>query len=298
MYHIQTKGDPVAAQIVTPDLLSLKITLAERKKAREAYLRIKREEQAAATAKRAEQDKLATETLLKTPIEDFLWAPWAGKGEEGFYKPERWEWEKPYEKDFYTGVFSRTNDSRILERLSEIEAAGPQVLDRAVAAYEQRVSEARENRQKREAEEKAAVDRKTAQIANWVAKNGTDNQKRRLVDKLLPDKEIIKALREEAFSSLCEFPRYEKMKKIDICKEDFEHGEPHDVEFETTEAESLNAEQYDFYSAIKAAAPEGSDVVAKIHRGRCHDCDTKVTKLGVLVSLTAGEFSFSREYGM
>ena len=148
----------------------------------------------------------------------------------------------------------------------------------------------------REAAEKKAEMERAAQIRAWVAKNGTQNQKARLTDSLLPDKEIIDEIRAEAYKPLEKFPRYKKLRAGDVC-EGTEWGEYHDVEFDAWDAKNLTAEQYEQFKAIQKAMPT-ANVTPRKHTAECDECEIKTTRIGFMVRVKVGAFEFSREYGM
>lgn len=148
--------------------------------------------------------------------------------------------------------------------------------------------------------EAEAADRKAAQIAAWVEAHGTENQKARHKDGLLPDNEIIDAIRSEAYTGLKGFPRYDKMKASDVCEgyDDYD-GDTHyhDVDFDVETADTLTADQYDRLQEIKKAAPKDATVEARIHTGKCDECETEEARIGFMVRVKVGELDFSREYG-
>ncbi len=168
------------------------------------------------------------------------------------------------------------------------------------------IAEAKSEIKKRNADQVSAY---KSQLDNWVAAHGSDNQKKRHELGLLPELEIIDAIRNAAFSALDGFPRYEKLSKNDIecnC-----YNGP-TAEFEVYAAESASAEEFDsmerITSAIKPFHPTVS-VTLRTHEAYCKECYDKdedgedrdvnnktVYRKSVLVRIKVGELEFSREY--
>jgi hypothetical protein len=200
----------------------------------------------------------------------------------------------PYNDEEETRKAAKTNPA-ILEAIEDAESlVFWQNLENELGDMRKaRLNEEKERFEKAEAE--AKKQRTVEQIAAWVAAHGTDSQKYRLTDNLLPKEEIIDAIRTQAYANLDEFPRYRKLKASNFCTCDYEYGD--NIYYETEEADSLNADDYATLQAIKSAAPKDAQIETRIHIGKCEDCESTATRIGFMVRITVGEFNFSREYG-
>lgn len=145
-------------------------------------------------------------------------------------------------------------------------------------------------------------ERKAAQVAKWVAEKGTDNQKKRAALNLLPEKEILDAMRDEVFAPLAEFSRYGKLTRSDVpcwCEDE---DAPH-AKFGAKDADSATAEQFSAMEKISDLIP-GATVTLRVHRGWCMECETpdgedgNVERHSIKVAVTVGDFDFTREYAV
>jgi hypothetical protein len=164
---------------------------------------------------------------------------------------------------------------------------------------------ARQEKNERLASERA--ERRKAQIDAWVAEHGDENQQARHAVRLLPEDEVLYGMRADAFAALNEFPRYAKLTKAEVYSEfgiEVYSGEDDyapKVEFSAADATSATAEEFATLQMIQHATTIGR--IAKLnpratlreHTGEVDDYG-KVSRKSVLVELTVGEFTFSREY--
>jgi hypothetical protein len=150
--------------------------------------------------------------------------------------------------------------------------------------------------EKEAAEKEAADARRAAQLSAWVAKHGTENQRARALEGLLPEDEIIDAIRAVAYAPLDALPRYEKIKRTDFCECDGEYQTPN-VDFDVEDADDVSADEYDQICKIRALMPRAA-VTLRRHSGGCETCKNEMTLAGIMVRLTVGEFSLSREYAV
>jgi hypothetical protein len=224
-------------------------------------------------------------------------------------KSDRWEnissrWEfRDYE------IRTVIADPRLADKIAESKAEIIRLnveLDEKEKAYNiqkaetDKKTEAEKAKATEEARQKSL--RKKAQIAAWVDKNGTDNQKKRLSVNLLPDEEIIDLIRNEAFAPLADFPRYEKLTAADVdcsCGECDEKKAIYSVD----DAATATAEQFDLMEKIKTLIPAAERTLRE-HGAYCDRCnddddadgDGQTYRYSLKVGLTVGEFYFSREY--
>lgn len=210
-------------------------------------------------------------------------------------------------------------DPRISEKMAEVEKAcaihNTEVSEQAREMFREYDERRRmiDEKEAREATEKAAAeDRREAQLDAWVAENGSDNQQKRHEIGLLPEEEILDAIRSAAFASLDNFARYEKLRKQDIdciC----EHEGPK-ASFDVTPATKATAEEFELMekigSAIKGNHP-AAELTLLDHSAWCENCYGKdddgneterdirtVYRKSVRVKIQIGELTFSREYAI
>jgi len=135
------------------------------------------------------------------------------------------------------------------------------------------------------------------QIEIWTLANGTKSQKERLAAGLLPESEIVDAIRSATYAPLDKFPRFKKLKTTDVCNDDSGWGD-HEVNFSVEDANSLTADEFVVLKNLQNVAPKNSVITPRIHTAECSDCGNTVTRLGFMVKIQVGELSFSREYGL
>lgn len=210
-------------------------------------------------------------------------------------------------------VFLATMDPAEYEaRVPGITAKVEEIKEYVAAKYAankaaaERLSAEKEAKEKAEAaaKEKLAAEREQ-QIADWVAANGTENQKARFAEGLLPEKEVIDAIRAEAYAPLDGWPRYNKMMAGDVCRCEEPHpdqyGESYcEVEFyirtpDDDDFPGLSDNEFERMRRIRESMP-GSKVEPRLHIGEAEYCESKERKMGYMVRMTVGAFEFSREY--
>jgi hypothetical protein len=184
-----------------------------------------------------------------------------------------------------------------------LPADDPRVMKKRAEIME--IVDAKNNEHQAKLDEKrqaiaAAADRYDAQLNDWVRDYGTDNQKARHALGLLPEKEILDALRNKAFEALDSCARFERLKDDDVCICEYDDGEPH-VEYESMQSEEATDYQFDKMSEIMALIPKTTDVyTAQMidHIGECSRCGNKVVSKSVRIEVVIGELTFSREYAV
>lgn len=197
----------------------------------------------------------------------------------------------------------KSTDQRVIGLIEKIEK---EVDARNEVIYQDLLKEEAEDKAKEElkAVEKARQDE---QIRAWVAERGTENQKKRYEINLLPRSEVIDAIRDEAYTALNDYKRYEKMGASDICtceeKYDYETGHPtsFEVNFEVRGATEATAEEYaameKIAETIKKARP-AAVITLMDHVETGDNCENSVTWKSVKVEIEVGTFCFSREYAI
>lgn len=185
-------------------------------------------------------------------------------------------------------LYAHRHNPLLAELVAEVDAE----IKRQHAANEARKRE--EAEVARRAEEKKAVQRKQA-IHKWVKEHGTDSQKDRLKEGVLPDDEVLKDIRDDLFGDLAEFDRYARLKAEDVCACDCVDN----VDFVTDNIVELSADQYDQFSVIRSNAPDSAKVEAKRHHGSCPNCTCdQVTRYSALVTVEWNGYTLSREYAL
>lgn len=163
-------------------------------------------------------------------------------------------------------------------------------VDAVVSAINNRIAEKTKQEQQAREDKKA---RRAEQLRSWVATMGTDNQRGRMSENLLPDDEIIDGIRDAAFLPLADFPRYQKLTSSDIpCTCEYESP---DASYETKNAESATAGEFDLLQKMRALMP-GATVSLREHVGTCDRCEEEVARRSIRVVVTVGELTLSREY--
>jgi hypothetical protein len=276
---------------VQPNIDTLRNTLDARIAARKE----KAAEEAEKKAKEAEiNSKKIQEWSDSSPENRIEYVTKEWSRYEGRYWRIKWPFtEYPYDRESETRKAAETNPI-ILEAIEDAESLAfwKNLEEEIDDMREKRLSEEKERLEKAEAE--AKKQRTVEQIAAWVAAHGTEDQKARLADNFLAEYEIEYNIRQQAYADLDKFPRYKKLKSKDVCTCDYEYG---DINFRVKEADSLTASDYATLQAIKSAAPKDAQIETRIHIGKCEDCESTAARIGFMVRITVGEFSFSREYG-
>jgi hypothetical protein len=199
----------------------------------------------------------------------------------------------------WTASAQYRDDPRIAARL---------VLEQAIATQREQERQAHKAAQRgaetkaaaeKAAAEKALQEQQTLARAAWVAERGTDSQRARLAAGVLPIVEVMAAVRAETFAALDDgTPRYERLAREDMAtpdEGDCEHGDPN---YDADTATELTEAQFAALSAIKAAAPAGSIVQARIHTASCDDCKKTTSRYSALVTVDWHGTELSREYAL
>jgi hypothetical protein len=192
------------------------------------------------------------------------------------------------------------------ERYSTARAAAKEALERLLEAQRcelERLFLEKEQRTAREkAEAAAAKAREKAEaetgMAEWLDVHATENQRQRHDAGLLPEDEVLQSMADVAFLALSGEPRYEKLRASDVGHE--ENCYAPDPKFEASDAESVTAEQWDRLQALRALAPDGAEVRARLHECWCSACDGGgiERRFGALVIVKRFGRRLRREYAL
>lgn len=192
-------------------------------------------------------------------------------------------------------------DARLAGKYAEVQ----KIAETKNAEEQARIqAEVEASKQEIAAKEKAKQEKEAAkeeQIRGWVAEKGTENQKKRYEIALLPESEVVDAIRDETYAALNDFPRYEKMKASDVCTCEDRYEGYCDVDYEVEEATEATAEEFEALEKIVTAAKKahpGAVVTLMDHIGTSEDCENKVVRKSAKVEVAVGAFKFSREYAI
>lgn len=152
---------------------------------------------------------------------------------------------------------------------------------------------ARANKAKEDAD-----NRRAAQLKAWLDTKGTDAMRKRAARGLLPEGELIDAIRDEAYAPLDQFRRFERITDDEVHQLD-EDGldSDQDAVYETCTAKSANDEDIELIERIEAVMP-GAVCTLMEHRGRLEDGTPNIwlSRCAVRVAIKVGELDFTREY--
>lgn len=134
-----------------------------------------------------------------------------------------------------------------------------------------------------------------------VREQGTESQRRRLADGLLPEREADELVYATAFAALNRRRRYHRISAHEIhggeaCEEG--NGESH-CEFHAEEAESLGEAEYDeLREILELLKPlgEAATVQPRFHEGYCRDCNRTVQRYSARVAIQWHGRELVREY--
>lgn len=155
-----------------------------------------------------------------------------------------------------------------------------------------------------EAESQARADAKARQIAEWVASNGTDNQKARFAAGLFPESEATQAIEDHAFEPLAERERYQPIKNKEVreaCDDDCTCRAGYDncsISIKADDATSVSAEEWDLLQEFQSALPDASFVLRRVY-AECSDDDCKngfIKRNQIYAKIVVGGFTFNRKY--
>jgi hypothetical protein len=231
-------------------------------------------------AAKQESRKREAEVAKKKEID---WtAAWIAQPDEKIILQERsgvWSAMSPYS-------FAPSMRAQVRERLAKAQLMADRLN-----------SEAAEKTAKAAAAKAAAATRRSAQLADWLKKEGSDSMRKRASRGLLPEEDLIAAIRNEAFAPLGGFKRFERMTDEEVRQAVDAAGFEQTVVYETSEADTAHDEDIELMEQIEALVP-GATCTLMAHEGKLDDDDQDVSlmRYSVRVEIKVGEFEFSREY--
>lgn len=132
-----------------------------------------------------------------------------------------------------------------------------------------------------------------AQLGEWIARHGTDNQRARLAAGLLPWDEAYESAECAFFEPLKRFPRYERFDPANVCK----CMDQCEVKFKSLDAAELSAEEWEQFAQIKAAAPDAEFRIRE-HRAECDSLEEPEIRRAVVVKFNLGSVPFKRQFAL
>lgn len=169
------------------------------------------------------------------------------------------------------------------------------------AARRKRIEETERKIAARQAEEKLVEQRavaakdatRTKAVRTWVEKNGDDDQKARMKEGFLPEKEVLDEIAEDLID-VRGFEAYEPMHKGDVC----ECPCAGYVTFETRSPPThLDMFQFKKLEDIREQLPEGAAAEPVEHLGKCPHCKCLPTaRITARVSLPWEGWLLRREF--
>jgi hypothetical protein len=228
-------------------------------------------ERANAKAARAEAERAAIEQFLADSPDDLLC--YHAPDETYYYRRPSWA------------------DERVVARVALLDAE----CERLGHAAQMARIDAQAAEERRAA--RAMAERRGA-IADWIEAHGTESQRVRLRDGLLPEQEALDAIEEWSFAPLRDVPRYEPLTDRDVCTCD--PSALYDVytcavTHETRPSGGLADAPYRRLVEIRAAMPD-AEVIALEHVGVGPKCEASTIRQGIMVKVRCGPFAFAREY--
>lgn len=139
----------------------------------------------------------------------------------------------------------------------------------------------------------AAAKARQDQIDAFLAR-APEALRKRAARGLLPEAELLAAMRDEAFAALAELPRYERLRDAYVRRE-LDADDDAEVLYDVDDADSASDADLALIERIEAALPDAA-VTLRVHTGSIDGCDETVTRYSVRVVRRVGEFEFSREY--
>jgi hypothetical protein len=146
---------------------------------------------------------------------------------------------------------------------------------------------------KREDEARAA--KRILSIQKWVTSKGTDSQKKRQAQGVLPEGEVLEDIAEFLCDDLALDKKAERYVKI-IADDACSCACADHVEFDVRPANALTEEQHNM---LEEAREEAGTATALVHRAKCAQCDClPVERLSIQVEMQWDGVDIVREYAI
>jgi hypothetical protein len=203
----------------------------------------------------------------------------------------------------YDGRFCRHPDvCSVRDRAPELVARAEQIAEKRTAAG---VAERTAQNAEREAKKKEAAVAKKATIDAWIAAHGSESQRQRYAERLLPKEELWSGIRAQLFAALGSLRRYNRLQAPDV-----NHGEDCygncEISYSADAVDELDAVGYERLQQIRAlvAGVELEFTIRpRIHRAwpACESEDTDdltIVRHSALISIEFAGQTLSREYAL
>lgn len=161
------------------------------------------------------------------------------------------------------------------------------------------------NRQDRTAQ-LALHEEKKRFIADWIAQNGSEEQRTRHADGVLPMNEAIEAITDQVFSPLRDHAPYVRdglqqmrMQLAQVTGRADESITPEDLTVRSEHAKMASAEQWMVVKAFRALVPDAT-VHLRVHQMSLerNSAVPPIVQHGILVTTKHGPFTLRREYSL
>jgi hypothetical protein len=181
--------------------------------------------------------------------------------------------------------------------------------DIAPALYQRAAAAAERATEREEAEHERAQRAKRQERASWLAEWGTESQRARDAEGLLPQDELRDAIREWLFASLAGQQRYRRLTAGDVSHSDY-CDEDCEVSYSVTDVEGLTVDEYETLTKIRALVSQDTarladraTVTARCHLAwpACEPAETDdytVTRASAHVLVEYAGYKLSREYAL
>lgn len=184
---------------------------------------------------------------------------------------------------------------------------------RRAALTEARVARERQEEEDRKA---AAALAKLEHLRDWIRDSGTDDMRERqaagaaraagkpeseegyrlLCLGLVPQAEVMDAIKAQIFAAFGPDLEFRKLR----CSE-LDHASECDgreCSYDSEEALDVPPDVWAAMKRLRAIAPTGAELEARLHTATCDECEATATRYGVLVRLQSGPLTFHREFSI
>lgn len=223
-----------------------------------------------------EQEEIAGEKHLIAKTQAWCARPL----EEIIQRADRWAPISPYS-------FAAAMETEVNARLAEAQKVCD-AHNAEVTARNEKITAARA----------AAAERRSEQLTQWLETKASEGMRKRAARGLLPEEDLIAAIRNETFAPLAELKRFERLTDEDV-RRGLDADDDQDVDYVTRGAESAHDEDIGLMERIEALLP-GATCTLTEHAGWLAEAngrdDPEVTRYAVKVAIKVGELEFTREY--
>lgn len=154
------------------------------------------------------------------------------------------------------------------------------------------------------AREQAAAQAKADYLDAWLAAHGSEDQRERHAEGLLPTDELMTAVEDWAFAGLGDTPRYQRIGADDVAAlfDDEPEVDVDDITCRAGDADEATPAQWAALKALRArlVADETATVTLRQHRcwwdRRAKSDDPEVVRYGLLVRVRRGPLVLEREF--